>query len=404
MSAPTMAKRFNRKKRRVAPPESATRKPTAMQPPTPQANPKKTPRNMIWMILPAVLVVAVIGMIVFFVQMRGPAMSFVFPGLALFSMVGMAMYGLRGFGRNNQVSWGDREQNRREYLDDLDGVRDTNQEIAAAQFELNQWANTSPSRLIELVGSDRMWERRPGDKDFLDVRLGTGVVEVDQGALKWEDMQIPHSEELEQVTGNALRRFMLVQTKIEGMGKTVNLASQPGFGIVGNVETVTNLVWSMLLSLATYQSPTDVKIAIVSHRPEVWEWVKWLPHNRHDELVDACGPRRLVFEHPLELEEACGVTDLNFTLRDQWESFVSDSDSDDSPSSERSLLATDDGSARAGRRQHWIVVDDSTGTTAEWSGLMGDYGMKGVTFLRIAETRGSGIGFNTEAQVFEVRD
>lgn len=67
-----------------------------MQPPTPGATPPKTLRNMLWMILPVLLVVAVIGMIVFFVQMRGPTLSFIFPGVALFSMVGMAMYGMRG--------------------------------------------------------------------------------------------------------------------------------------------------------------------------------------------------------------------------------------------------------------------------------------------------------------------
>lgn len=398
----SMAKRFVRKMR-VKPPESATRKPKAMQPPTPEANPERPLRNILWMILPVLLVVAVVGMIVFIIAVKGSAMGFIFPGVAVFSMVGMAMYGMRnGMGRRNQPTWGDREQSRRAYLRDLDDVRDVNQEIAAAQFELNHWENTSPSRLIELVGSDRMWERRPQDKDFLNVRLGTGVVGVDQGALKWEDMNIPHGDELEQVSGNALRRFMLVQTRVEGMGKTVNLQSQPAFGIVGNVETATELVRSMLLSVATYHAPTDVKIAIVSHRPQVWEWVKWLPHNRHDELVDACGPRRLVFESPIELEIACGASDLNFKARGHWETVVSESDSDDSPSSEPSLLA--DGPRPGRRHQHWIVVDDSTGTAAEWAGLIGDFGMKGVTYLRIAEARGNGVGFSSDAQVFEVRD
>jgi hypothetical protein len=51
---------------------------------------------------------------------------------------------------------------------------------------------------------------------------------------------------------------------------------------------------------------------------------------------------------------------------------------------------------------HWIVVDDSTGSTAQWAGLMGDGGMGAVTFLRIAETVGKGIGFGHN-QVFEVR-
>lgn len=398
----SMAKRFVRKMR-VKPPESATRKPKAMHPPTPEANPKRTPRNIVWMILPVLLVVAVVGMIVFIISVKGSAMGFIFPGVAVFSMVGMAMYGMRnGMGRKDQPTWGEREDSRRGYMRDLDDVREVNHEIAAAQFELNHWENASPSRLIELVGSDRMWERRPEDSDFLNVRLGTGVVGVDQGALKWEDMNIPHGDELEQVTGNALRRFMLVQTRVEGMGKTVNLQSQPGFGIIGDVKAATELVWSMLLSVATYHAPSDVKIAIVSHRPQVWEWVKWLPHNRHDELVDACGPRRLVFESPVELENACGATDLNFKARGQWQTFVSESDNDDSPSSEPSLLA--DGASSGRRLPHWIVVDDSTGTAPEWAFAMGDFGMKGVTFLRIAESRGNGVGFASDAQVFEIRD
>ncbi len=37
------------------------------------------------------------------------------------------------------------------------------------------------------------------------------------------------------------------------------------------------------------------KIAIISDDEASWDWAKWLPHNGDDELVDACGPVRLIF-------------------------------------------------------------------------------------------------------------
>ena len=50
---------------------------------------------------------------------------------------------------------------------------------------------------------------------------------------------------------------------------------------------------------------------------------------------------------------------------------------------------------------HWIIVDDNSGTAAQWEAITGEQGFQGVTFLR-AGTRGSGLGFG-DKQVFEVR-
>lgn len=393
----TMAKRFLRPKRAKRVPPA----PYALLPPTPDAVPPNEPRRMAWMVLPVLLIVGVIGLIALVVSVRGFSNTpFLFPGITMFSMIGLTVLGARRWGKKNQQSWGDREKARRDYLRKLDEVRDENQINAALQYEANHKANAAPDQLMDVVGGQQMWERRASDPDFLDVRLGSGIQEADQGSLKWEEMNIPVDEELETVAGNALRKFMVTQTRIQGMGKILNLRSQPAFSFVGNVDDVTGLVWSVLLSVAAYQGPSDVKIAVVSYRPWHWDWVKWLQHNRHDTLVDACGARRLVFESPSELENLKD-TDLSFAKRGTWEPPITADDQDDNPADEASLhLVADE--EEVTRRTHWIVVDDNTGSTAQWAGLMGDSGMGSVTFLRIAENTGTGIGFGPN-QVFEVK-
>ena len=55
---------------------------------------------------------------------------------------------------------------------------------------------------------------------------------------------------------------------------------------------------SVLCSPAVYHSPGEVKLIVVTRHPELWSWLVWLPHNQHDEMFDACGLRRLVFNSP----------------------------------------------------------------------------------------------------------
>ena len=125
-------------------------------------------------------------------------------------------------------------------------------------------------------------------------------------SVTWPD--IASDEELEPVTGQALRDFILEQRKIRDIAKVVNLRSAPGFSFVGDdLDRLRSMMRSVLCSLAVFHNPHDVKLMVVTRNPEVWSWMVWLPHNLHDELFDACGWRRLVFATPEELEEALGA-------------------------------------------------------------------------------------------------
>ena len=55
---------------------------------------------------------------------------------------------------------------------------------------VSAFIHADPQRLDTVIGGPRMWERRPSDPDFLDVRLGIGVQQAGESAvsLQWPDV------------------------------------------------------------------------------------------------------------------------------------------------------------------------------------------------------------------------
>ena len=222
------------------------------------------------------------------------------------------------FGRGRRISWGEQEKQRRSYLRQLDEDRDEVQRAAHEQRRSQLFVHADPQRLDTVIGGPRMWERRPGDPDFLDVRLGIGVQQASESAvsLQWPD--VPIGEELEPVTGGALRDFILEQSKIRGIGKVLSLRSKPGFSFIGDEpeRAAQPRALDPVLTRGLSQ-PNDLKLMVVTRHPELWSWLVWLPHNQHDEMFDACGLRRLVFASPTELEEALDA-ELHRKGRGPW--------------------------------------------------------------------------------------
>ncbi|GAB4916775.1 hypothetical protein MAHJHV34_47130 [Mycobacterium avium subsp. hominissuis] len=64
-----------------------------------------------------------------------------------------------GGGDNKSLTPAQMEIARREYLKDLDDLRDEVHESARAQFEQFRFLHPEPTLLLGAVGSDRMWER-----------------------------------------------------------------------------------------------------------------------------------------------------------------------------------------------------------------------------------------------------
>jgi type VII secretion protein EccCa/type VII secretion protein EccCb len=361
----------------------------------PLALPEREPRNILLMIAVPALLVGIIGMLVVMYSSGTRSLqSGLFPMIGLIGFGAMMFSGR--FGRARRMSWGEQEKERRVYLRQLDEDRDEVQRAARDQRRSQLFVHGDPQRLDTVIGGPRMWERRPAHPDFLDVRLGIGIQQASESAVSLQWPEVPVGEELEPVTGGALRDFILEQSKIRGIGKVLSLRSRPGFSFVGDdFGELRAFVRSVLCSLAVYHSPADLKLMVVTRHPEAWSWLVWLPHNQHDEMFDACGLRRLLFTSPTELEEALD-SELHRKGRGPWSPPTGSS-----PSTMPSPMEAASGSAFG---PHWVVVDDNVGTPEQWEGVTGQKGMAGITVLRLADHLGVGVGFNTEDERFELRE
>lgn len=377
----------------------ADRRPPPVVPPVrvaigaPLALPEREPRNILAMIAIPALLVGIIGtLVVMYTSGVRSLQAGFFPMVGLFGF-GALMFSGR-LGRGRRITWGEQEKQRRSYLRQLDEDRDEVQRAGQAQRRRQLFVHSDPQRLDTLIGGPRMWERRPADPDFLDVRLGVGVQEAGDSALSLQWPEVPVGEELEPVTGGALRDFILEQSKIRGIGKVLSLRSRPGFSFVGESPAeLHSLMRSVLCSLGVYHSPDDLKLMVVTRDPELWSWLVWLPHNQHSEMFDACGLRRLIFASPAELEEALDA-ELHRKGRGPWTPVGA------SPTTMPSSIE----SMRSAFGPHWVIIDDNVGTPEQWEGVTGQKGMAGITVLRLATRRGVGVGFTDVDQCFELRE
>ena len=115
----------------------------------------------------------------------------------------------------------------------------------------------------------RLWERRPWDRDFLHLRIGTDDLPSDvtikdptrdahEGPLLWTAPDVP---------------------------VTIPLREVGVAGIAGSPEECRSVAMWAVAQVATLHSPSDTIVAVLlgSDPSRDWDWVKWLPHARTDE-------------------------------------------------------------------------------------------------------------------------
>ena len=366
--------------------------------------PEREPRNIVLMIAAPALLVGIVGtLVVMYTSGVRSLQSGLFPLIGLIGF-GALMFSGR-FGRSRRISWGEQEKQRRVYLRQLDEDRDEIQRTAQQERSNRSFVHGDPRKHDTIIGGPRMWERNRTDEDFLDVRLGIGFQSTEDSAVSLQWPEVPVGEELEPVTGRALRDFIVEQSRIGDIGKVLSLRSQPGFSFISeNRDELHAVMRSILCALAVYHSPADVKFMVVTRHPEHWTWLVWLPHNHHDEMFDACGMRRLVFTSPTELEDALD-SELHRKGRGPWLAPSGVSPATTAANTQMAntqMVNSQLGSAQSG--PHWIIVDDNTGTPETWESVTGQKGMAGITVLRLATRAATGVGFTSDEQRFELQE
>lgn len=123
-------------------------------------------------------------------------------------------------------------------------------------------AAPDPATLVRAARGPRrrLWERRPSDDDFLDVRVGLADQPSRVAVAGDTAPPAPH---------------------LPDVPVTVPLLEAGSLGVAGPAAQATGVARTLLFQIATLHSPGDVRIVVVS-ADQSWSWTRWLPHVRAD--------------------------------------------------------------------------------------------------------------------------
>ena len=220
-----------------------------------------------------------------------------FPVMMLISVV-LTAAARRGPQRGRAI-----EANRFDYFEYLADLRARVSETAAVQRLSLVWDYPDPETLWTLIGGPRMWERRPSDPDFCRVRVGVGTLAL---ATRLVAPETPPGERSDPVTAAALRGFIDTHCTIADAPITVPLHGTAVVTVDGDSSQLRGLIRAIVCQLAVLHAPDQLLIVgVISDRSRThWDWLKWLPHNRHPTASDAVGPARMVYQSLAEAQRA----------------------------------------------------------------------------------------------------
>ncbi|MFB9366923.1 type VII secretion protein EccCa [Kitasatospora sp. NPDC001664] len=199
---------------------------------------------------------------------------------------------------------------RRDYLKYLQQMRRQVRRTADRQRGAQLFLHPEPDQLWSIVAEGRrLWERRPSDPDFAQIRLGQGPQQLNTPLKAPETAPL---DELEPLSAAAMKDFLTAHGTLQDLPLAVSLRAFYHITVCGDPDTVYGNVRAMLAQLATLHSPDDLVIGVAAAPGAVdeWEWAKWLPHTQHRKETDGAGSRRLIATGLGELEVLL-ATELN---------------------------------------------------------------------------------------------
>lgn len=210
-------------------------------------------------------------------------------GIGIVGMVAFQAFSQQGQGPSKQEMM----VNRRRYMRKLSQLRAQARETIQQQTAAMLYRHPDPEKLWSTVHSARLWERRPGDWDFLVARIGVGPQALATPITPPETKPV---DELEPLCAMALRKFVTKYSTVPDLPVAVALRGFSRIHVTGDSDATRALARSLMAELAVFHAPGDLLLACCVHpeQRERWEWVKWLPHALHPSKTDAVGQLRLV--------------------------------------------------------------------------------------------------------------
>ena len=270
----------------------------------PPTLPEVTPdSSAIWTYLPMALMS--VSMMLMFIRPGAGGGGFMYLALGLMVLSSAAMMVgqvMRRSGERKQRLKGER----RDYLRYLSQTRQKVRSAVVEQKRTLAWRQPPPEALASLVRTSRLWERRPTDEDFAEVRVGVGEQSL---ALRLTPLSTKPVEDLEPLSAHALRSFIRAYSTVPEQPIAIYLRAWSRVLFRGDSESVRDAARAMIAHLAVFHSPDDLWIAlcVADDRQAQWDWAKWLPHTLHRHEQDGAGPARMIVSSFNGLEDLLGA-------------------------------------------------------------------------------------------------
>jgi S-DNA-T family DNA segregation ATPase FtsK/SpoIIIE len=118
-----------------------------------------------------------------------------------------------------------------------------------------------------------LWERRPTDRDFLDLRLGLADLP--------SDLRIQVGESGDAALRERAERLAAAYSVAPVVPVVVSLTDAGVLGVAGSIGRRQSMARSLVAQAATLHSPRDLAIVVLGADggEPAWEWTKWLPHS-----------------------------------------------------------------------------------------------------------------------------
>lgn len=208
-------------------------------------------------------------------------------GIMYLFSVGTAVVGVAMSVRNNKKQtkkFEEKEGLRLEkYTQHLESATEEIEEKRAEQLSALNLADPDINECFSIAvkRARRMWERRPSDKDFMNIRIGNGEIDfsmkisIPKSSLSLEEDDLK----------NRPQEIYDKYCKVQNAPITFSMQEYPICGVVGNYNDTNKLICNMVAQVATHHCYTDVKIVFVNDKTKAQdlEWVKYLPHSYSDD-------------------------------------------------------------------------------------------------------------------------
>ncbi|MGH2619650.1 MAG: type VII secretion protein EssC [Anaerolineales bacterium] len=173
----------------------------------------------------------------------------------------------------------ERDRVRQAYQARMSDVEKQLERQRAQQRESLQWVFPAPEKLViwgEQV-SERLWERRSGDSDFLDLRVGVGEAAA-SFTVKVPAVEIPDLAPKQLLEA----RDLAVSYRRVGQVPLSFSLREGSLGISGPRRLREAAAAALIGSAAALHAPQDLVLyAILPTRGiSEWGWLKWLPHTQ----------------------------------------------------------------------------------------------------------------------------